>query len=100
MKTSEEMQSIMYEIGEELEACVCGFDFIFEEVFGGISPSSNYTNNYKQLQSMFWLFSDTLSKFAGKFSLLTGEDDNPRIKNEFDQIKTLYDMNSPAIEQK
>lgn len=96
MKTSEEMQSIMYDIGAELDACVDGFSYLFEEVFGMNTPSPNYTTDYKQLQSMFWLLNHTLYKFAGKLSLLMGEGDNPGIKYEFDQIKTLYAIDTPV----
>ena len=49
---------------------------------------------------MFWLLNHTLYKFAGKRSLLMGEGDNPGIKYEFDQIKTLYAIDTPAAEQK
>lgn len=100
MKTVEEMQSMMFDINSELAACVDGFNYLLEEVFGKLSPSPNYTTNYKQLQSMFWLLTDTLGRFAGKYSLLMGEGDTTHIKYEFEQIKTLYEMNTPAIEQK
>lgn len=100
MNPTAEMQSIMYDIGAELDACVDGFSYLFEEVFGMNTPSPYYTTDYKQLQSMFWLLNHTLYKFAGKLSLLMGEGDNPGIKYEFDQIKTLYAIDTPAAEQK
>lgn len=100
MKTVEEMQSMMFDINAELDACVYGFNHLYEEVFGGNSPSPNYSTDYQRIQSMFWLLKDTLGRFAGKYSLLMGEGDTPHIKYEFEQIKTLYDMNTPTIEQK
>lgn len=100
MKTVEEMQSMMFDINAELDACVYGYNHLFEEVFGGNSPAPEYTSNFKELQSMFWLLNHTLYKFAGKLSLLMGEGDNSGIKYEFDQIKTLYAIDTPAAEQK
>lgn len=106
MKTIEELKSvketedIMFDMGVELDACVNGFSYLFEKVFGHTTPSPDYTIEYDQIQSMFWLLNDTLYKLAGKFSLLMGEGDNTRIKNEFDQIKTLYAIDTPAAEQK
>ena len=100
MKTVEEMQSMMFDINAELDACMYGFNYLYEELFGGIKPSPEYIGNFKEFQSMFWLFTDTLGRFAGKYSLLMGEGDTPHIKCEFEQIKDLYDMNTPAAEQR
>ena len=93
MEKMQQIYDLMYDMNAELDAACQGFNHIYELLFEGNVPSSEYTNNYNQLYSMYWLFMDTLNKFAGKYSLLMGEDDNPRMRAEMKSIQDLYAMN-------
>ena len=93
MDKSREIFDLMYDAGHELDAALQGFEYLFEALFEGNKPSQNYTIDYARNQSMFWLFLDTLHKFAGKYSLMMGEDSNPRMEHEMDTLNRLHALN-------
>lgn len=74
----------------ELNAVCDGFNYFNEVLFGCLTPGDNYTNEYKQLQSMFYLLCNSLNSFAGKFNLLTGEDETGQLQSEREQIEMLH----------